>query len=75
MSKNKSLEFKSFEIKGYSEDEDNMVIEGYGAYFGNADSYNDIIVKGAFKKTLNENKGRIAFCYQHDFYNPIGRID
>lgn len=28
--------------------------EGYGAYFGNVDSYGDVIVKGAFKDTLRD---------------------
>lgn len=74
--KKKSMEFKSVSIDAYSEDEENneLILTGYGAVFGNVDSYNDIIAKGAFLKTINENKDRIAFCYQHDIYNPIGKI-
>ena len=71
----KDLNFKNYEIKSVSEDNGQMFIEGYGAIFGNIDSYNDIIEKGAFTKTINENKGRIAFCYQHDMYTPIGKIE
>jgi HK97 family phage prohead protease len=72
----KNLEFKSFEIKSVTEDasSNEMIIEGYGAIFGNVDSHEDIIEKGAFTKTLSENGSRIAFCYQHDIYNPIGKI-
>ncbi len=74
--KTKAMEFKSVNIDDYSEDEDKneLTIRGYGAIFGNTDSYNDIIVKGSFLKTIQENKDRIAFCYQHDIYNPIGKI-
>lgn len=60
-----------FEVKEAGSD---FVISGYGAVFGNIDSYRDIIQQGAFKKTLNDMKDRIAFCYQHDIYNPIGKI-
>lgn len=71
----KDLEFKSFEITEHKADEGgNLVITGYGAIFGNIDSYGDIIEKGAFALTLIERKDRIAFCYQHDTWNPIGKI-
>jgi HK97 family phage prohead protease len=33
-----------------------MIFSGYGAVFGNKDSYGDVIVKGAFKETLRESK-------------------
>ena len=39
-----------FELKAISDD---GVFEGYGAVFGNEDSQGDIIVKGAFAKTLD----------------------
>lgn len=72
----KNLEFRNLQIKSIDETVPNeMYIEGYGAAFGNVDSYEDIIAKGAFVKSLNENKGRIAFCYQHDIYDPIGKIE
>lgn len=73
----KSLEFKNFdfEIKSVEANEDgDLIIEGYGSKFGNVDSYKDIVAKGAFTKTLNENADRIAFCYQHDLFTPIGKI-
>jgi HK97 family phage prohead protease len=72
----KNLEYKNYEIKSVQEpNEGEMYIEGYGAVFGNIDSYKDIIEKGAFKKSISENKERIAFCYQHDIYEPIGKIE
>jgi HK97 family phage prohead protease len=33
-----------------------MRFEGYGAYFGNVDSYGDVIAKGAFSQTLKDAK-------------------
>lgn len=71
----KDLKFRNYEIKSVTEENNEMFIEGYGAIFGNIDSYNDIIEKGAFSKTISENKGRVAFCYQHDIYTPIGKIE
>lgn len=71
----KKLEFKSFDITEHkADDSGNLIITGYGAFFGNLDSYKDIIAAGAFADTLTEKKDRIAFCYQHDIWNPIGKI-
>ncbi len=33
-------------------DEKAGIIKGYGSYFGNKDSDNDVIMKGAYKKQL-----------------------
>jgi len=72
---NDELRFKNFDISEQkSDDNGNLIITGYGAVFGNIDSYGDIIEKGAFNNTLIERKDRIAFCYQHDIWNPIGKI-
>ena len=35
----------------------------------------DVVEKGAFKKTIRENKGRIPLLWQHDHRNPIGYLD
>ena len=40
-----------FKVEG-----EEMTFEGYGASFGNVDSYGDVIVKGAFDKTLRDAK-------------------
>jgi len=70
-----TLAFKNFDINEHKEDKSgNLILTGYGAVFGNVDSTGDIIEKGAFTKTLQERAGRIAFCYQHDIWNPIGKM-
>jgi len=55
-------------------EEKDFIIEGYGAIFGNIDSYKDVIVQGAFAKTIQERGDRIAFAEQHDIYSPVGKI-
>lgn len=50
-------------------------IRGYGARFNNTDSYGDVIVPGAFRKTLAEHarKGRtVPLLWSHDVSQPIG---
>ncbi len=55
-------------------DEKAGIIKGYGSYFGNKDSDNDIIMKGAYKKTIAENGDRVKYLYQHDMNQPIGKM-
>lgn len=55
-------------------DEKAGIIKGYGSYFGNKDSDNDIIMKGAYKKTISENGDRVKYLYQHDMNQPIGKM-
>lgn len=50
------------------------IVKGYGSYFGNKDSDNDIIMKGAYKKTIAENGSRVKYLYQHNMMQPIGKM-
>lgn len=69
----KNFNLSTFEVK---EDDNGTVLEGYASTFGNLDSYNDTIVKGAFADTIKGDNGeRIAFCYQHRMDVPIGKIE
>ena len=60
----------SLEVKAVGEEGQ---IEGYGAVFGNRDSCGDIMVKGAFAKTLKGRKPKML--WQHDMMDPIGAWD
>nr|WP_297526963.1 HK97 family phage prohead protease [uncultured Roseateles sp.] len=54
---------------------DDGAIEGFGSMFGVRDSYDDIIVPGAFKLSLAEHKAAgtmPAMLWQHDSSEPIG---
>lgn len=85
----KKLEYKSFEIKALTNDENTneLIVDGYPAIFDKEDALNpswhpelkkfvlakDIIHKGAFEKTISERKNRIKFCKNHKLENPVGK--
>ena len=46
--------------------------EGYASTFGNKDLQGDIVLPGAFKKTIADNKGLFILLDQHDHKLEIG---
>lgn len=56
------------------EDKDNFTVKGYGSIFNNVDSDGDVILKGAYTKTIAENGKRVKYIYQHDMYSPLGTM-
>jgi HK97 family phage prohead protease len=45
----------TLEVKASGDSEDSSgTLEGYASVFGNVDSYGEVVVKGAFKKTIKE---------------------
>jgi len=56
-------------------DEKNNIVKGYGSYFDNKDSDMDIIRRGAYQKTIQENGQRVKYLYQHDMMQPIGKMN
>ena len=55
-------------------DEKNGIVTGYLSSFDNVDSHNDIIVKGAYKKTISERKNDIFFLNNHNWAQPHGKF-
>lgn len=49
-------------------------VSGYLSSFGNIDTDNDIIVKGAFAKSISERKDKIFFLLQHNWEKPLGKF-
>jgi len=49
------------------DDENGMVVEGYGAVFGNVDAYGDVIERGSLIDTPKPK-----MLWQHDSAEPIG---
>lgn len=54
------------------------IVTGYFSIFGNKDSDGDIVLPGAYRKTLKENgpnseKPRILHLYMHDPYKPLAK--
>lgn len=69
MKANTKFRVLPFKLKSISED---GVFEGYASVFGNTDSYNEVVVKGAFKKTIAIKKGKFPILWQHQGSSPIG---
>jgi len=74
-----SIEIKTYEncnLELKSVGDDTYSFEGYAAVFGSVDSYGDIIMPGAFKRTLDhktKSKNPVyPVCWNHDLINPIG---
>lgn len=64
---NGALEIKSLDDAGE--------FEGHGSVFNNEDSYGDIVIPGAFQKSLEEHRSAgtmPAMLWQHDPGQPIG---
>ncbi|MCT4024370.1 HK97 family phage prohead protease [Elizabethkingia anophelis] len=51
------------------------IVTGYLSAFDNIDHDNDIIVKGAFTKSINERFNNIFFLYQHNWEKPLGKFN
>ena len=66
--KNCSLGIKDIDTK-------KRVVTGYLSAFNNKDYDNDIIEKGAFKKTIQERKSQIFFLNQHNWKQPHGKFN
>lgn len=66
---------RPLEVKAVSDDGS---FEGYGSVFNVIDSYRDIVLPGAFKKSIAEHrqkKSMPALLWQHDPSQPIGVWD
>lgn len=74
------ISYKYFKIDRTKVDSSSRKISGYAAVFGNIDLAGDLIVKGAFAKSIQErgpgttNGNKIAFLYQHTMAQPLGLI-
>lgn len=59
-------------------DDDKRIVKGYASVFNNLDSDNDVIFKGAFKRSIKEwgpeGKDRIKLVAQHKISMPVAKI-
>lgn len=66
------LEFKY----STNEEDEKGTFSGYGSIFGNKDMGNDIVMEGAFTKSLASKSARaVKMLYQHRTDEPIGVFD
>lgn len=63
------MEFKDLQL---IKNQDNGFFCGYASIFNTVDSYNDIILNGAFSNSIKYNN--IKLCWQHNINNIIGEI-
>lgn len=66
--KNHTGEIKDIDLKGRR-------VEMHLASFDNVDYDNDVIIKGAFTKSITERKNDIFFLNQHNWAQPHGKFD
>lgn len=55
------------------QDGEDLIVEAYASTFGNIDAGRDRMNKGAFKKTLQENKTRIKALFNHSWFDIVGK--
>lgn len=67
------------ELKAYHDDEDDEqkgMFSGYGSIFNNKDLGNDVMIEGAFAKSIASKGARgVKLLYQHKADEPIGVFD
>lgn len=74
------VNYKRFAFEVKAPEVSGRKISGYLAVFNNKDSDGDIIIKGAFAKSIAdrgpESTGgnKIAFLWQHDMREPLGKM-
>lgn len=78
--RDKLINFKNIPIKEANADESNRTVSGYLAAFGNIDLDQDIIMPGAFIKSItdhgpqSESAQKIIYLYMHNMSEPIGQF-
>lgn len=61
----KIAEFTDYEIK--SDGDDAGIVEGYASVFGHRDHSKDLVISGAFTKTLAEREKHVVYLPSHDY--------
>lgn len=54
--------------------EQNGMFEGYASVFDLVDNHRDVVVRGAFRRSLKERKEPVRLLWQHRMEEPIGVI-
>ena len=77
-SKNMIYNYKSLDLVIKDMDAKKGIVEGYFSAFGSIDSDGDVIMPGAFKRSIQDwgpdGKGRIKHLLNHDPSKPLGKI-
>jgi len=67
-----AVEYKALQFKAEDIDAEKRIISGYASTY-DLDQGGDIIIRGAFTKTLAEKAARVKVLWQHNGNMPIGK--
>ena len=70
----RKIEVKDFKFTLEEMDDEKGSFKGYASIWGIVDSYGDVVVKGAFKRTLKDNK-QFPLLWSHALMEPMGIIE
>jgi len=75
----KNISFKNYDATIKDLDVATGIVTGYFSQFNSIDLDGDVIMPGAFTKTIAErgpdsSKPEIAYLWQHDTYKPLGKL-
>jgi len=68
----KIFQYKTLVTEFKDVDMSSMTVAGYFSAFDKVDSYNEVALKGSFKKSLDENRERIKYLLNHDVTKNLG---
>lgn len=68
-------ENRTFEFKTTSFSEDKGEFNGLLSVYDVVDEYGDVVERGAFTKTIQENGGSLPLLWSHNPMYPIGRME
>ena len=71
----KIFQYKTLVTEFKDVDMSSMTVAGYFSAFDKVDSYNEVAVKGSFKKSLDENRERIKYLLNHDVTKNLGPLN
>jgi hypothetical protein len=66
------IEIQGFELEEFKAMSEDGEFEGYASVFSNVDSGGDMVLPGAFKKSLKKTKGRVPILANHITRKQIG---
>jgi len=64
-----------FEVKTLEEQSDRYEFKGYASIFNIPDKISDIVLPGAFKRTIDHHEGKFPLCWMHDRKMIIGEAN
>ena len=71
----KIFQYKTLVTEFKDVDMSSMTVAGYFSAFDKVDSYNEVALKGSFKKSLDENRDRIKYLLNHDVTKNLGPLN